>query len=115
MIRLKRVYETPGEDDGFRVLVERLWPRGLSKQRARVDLWLKGVAPSPELRKWYGHETGKWETFRRRYREELRHNDAVAQMRDLLRDHARVTFVFAARDPDYNSARLLQEFLEQYP
>ncbi len=67
MIKLKRVYEEPASDDGFRVLVERLWPRGVTKEAARLDLWLKDVAPSPELRKWYSHDVGKWNEFQKRY------------------------------------------------
>ena len=81
MIRLKRVYEPAAKDDGFRILVERLWPRGLSKRRAQVDLWLKKVAPSAELRTWYAHDVKKWKEFQKRYRAELRSNDAVKELR----------------------------------
>ena len=112
MIRLKRVYEPRGKDDGFRILVERLWPRGLSKQRAQVDLWLKDISPSPELRTWYGHEVNKWEEFQRRYVAELRSNPAVKQLRALVREKKVVTFVYAARDEEHNSARVLKAFLE---
>lgn len=72
MIKLKRAYEPAAKEDGFRVLVERLWPRGITKERARIDLWLKDIAPGPELRKWYSHEIEKWEQFRERYIQELR-------------------------------------------
>jgi uncharacterized protein YeaO (DUF488 family) len=88
MIYLKRVYEPPSTDDGLRILVERLWPRGLSKSRAQLDLWLKDIAPSPQLRTWYGHELTKWEEFQRRYRAELQTNSAVGQLQQLQQaDH----------------------------
>ncbi len=113
MIHLKRVYEPPDPADGFRVLVERLWPRGLSKSRAQVDLWLKDVAPSSELRTWYGHEVEKWEEFQRRYRAELQNNPAVEQLRQLRQDKPVVTFVYAAHDTEHNSAVTLRAFLEE--
>jgi uncharacterized protein YeaO (DUF488 family) len=112
-IRLKRAYEEPSGDDGTRILVERLWPRGVSKNQAAIDLWLKEVAPSTELRKWYGHDPDKWEEFRRRYRAEL---DDKGEVLDDLRRRLRggpVTFVFAARDEEHNSALLLKEYLER--
>src|SRR5512136_2169728 len=112
MIRLKRVYEPPAPEDGFRILVERLWPRGLTKDKAGVDLWLKDVAPSPELRKWYGHDPSRWEEFQERYRRELETNTAaVVLLKRELRAHKNVTFVYAARDEDRNSAVLLKRFL----
>ena len=111
-IGLKRVYEAPSPDDGTRILVERLWPRGLSKERAAVDVWLKDVAPSPALRTWYGHDPAKWTEFRRRYRDELRSRpDELQRLEDLVR-LGPVTFVYAARDPERNSARVLMETLE---
>ena len=113
MIRLKRVYEPPGQDDGFRILVERLWPRGLSKERAQVDLWLKDIAPSPQLRTWYGHDVTKWAEFQRRYQAELRNNPAVKQMEELLPEKPVLTFVYAARDVEHNSAQVLKAFLEE--
>jgi uncharacterized protein YeaO (DUF488 family) len=112
-ILLKRAYEQPAPEDGKRVLVERLWPRGLSKERAAVDLWLKELSPSPELRKWFGHDPAKWPEFRRRYREELR--GRPAELKELRRLVAAgpVTFVYAARDTEHNSAALLREVVEQ--
>lgn len=110
-IRLKRVYDPPSPDDGLRVLVERLWPRGLTKEQAKVELWLKEVAPSTQLRQWYGHDPAKWPEFRRRYVEELRGNPAVGELRRLLKEHPVTTFVFAARDPERCSAAVLKEFL----
>ncbi|HJZ47108.1 MAG TPA: DUF488 family protein [Roseiflexaceae bacterium] len=114
MIQLKRVYEPPNKDDGFRILVERLWPRGLSKQRAQVDLWLKDISPSPQLRTWYGHELTKWQEFQRRYRAELENNLAVRQLQQLLQDKPVITFVYAARDAEHNSAQVLKGFLEEH-
>lgn len=112
MIKLKRVYEKPSATDGQRVLTERLWPRGLTKARAAVDLWLKDLAPSTELRKWFGHDPAKWKQFQRRYWKELQdHPEAI----DLLRQKARqgpVTLVYAARDEQHNAAVALKEFLE---
>lgn len=112
MIKLKRAYEKPSGDDGLRVLVERLWPRGLSKERAAVDLWLKDVAPSTELRKWFGHDPARWEEFQKRYREELRENkDAVQELRRKAKGGT-VTLVYAARDEEHNGALVLKKFLQ---
>jgi uncharacterized protein YeaO (DUF488 family) len=111
-IRLKRVYEPPSGDDGCRILVERLWPRGVSKDAAAIDLWLKEIAPSPELRKWYAHDTTRWEEFRKKYRAELdRSGDWLEDLKHRLRGGP-VTFVFAAKDEEHNSALVLKEFLE---
>ena len=114
MFRTKRVYEPPAEEDGFRVLVDRLWPRGLSKERARVDLWLKEVAPSNELRKWFQHEDPLWEEFRFRYLEELKSEERVAALARLhqeARARGRVTLLFGARNEAHNHAVLLRELL----
>jgi uncharacterized protein YeaO (DUF488 family) len=111
MIALKRVYEPPCPEDGLRVLVERLWPRGLSKERAAVDLWLKDVAPSPELRKWFGHDPARWEQFQDRYRRELlEKKDAVRLLRQKAKEGT-VTLVYAARDEEHNGALVLKGFL----
>ncbi len=112
MIQLKRAYEPPSDLDGFRVLVERLWPRGLTKERARLDLWLKEIAPSPALRAWYSHDPAKWAEFQERYRAELRANPALAELRQLAAAHGVLTFVYAARDEERNSARVIKAFLE---
>jgi uncharacterized protein YeaO (DUF488 family) len=112
MIRLKRAYERPSRSDGKRILVERLWPRGLTKARAAVDIWMKDVAPSPELRKWFGHEPVKWKQFERRYWKELRGRKETVE---LLRHKARqgtVTLVYAARDEKHSGAVALKCFLE---
>ncbi len=113
MIKLKRVYEEPSKEDGFRVLVERLWPRGITKERAAVDVWLKDVAPSTELRKWFSHEPEKWEQFCVRYAAELsQKNDAVSLLKQKSKEGT-VTLVYAARDEKHNSAVVLKEILEQ--
>ena len=111
---MKRAYEKPAPDDGLRILVERLWPRGLTKDRAAIDLWMKEVAPSPELRKWYGHDAAKWAEFQKRYRAELGQNkDLVEELREKCRSGI-VTFVYAARDEERNSALILKEFLRKH-
>ncbi|HHT9111771.1 MAG: DUF488 domain-containing protein [Planctomycetes bacterium] len=113
MITLKRVYEKPSKGDGFRILVERLWPRGITKERASVDLWLKDVAPGTELRKWFGHDPAKWEQFCKRYRVELEQNkDAVNLLKQKSKEGT-ITLVYAARDEKHNSAVALKEILEQ--
>lgn len=110
-IRLKRAYDEPSDDDGVRILVERLWPRGVSKERARLDDWLKELAPSPELRRWYDHDEERWEEFRRRYEAELRRKpDRVAALRKLAEEET-VTFVYASRETEKNSARVLREWV----
>ncbi|MEN6357332.1 MAG: DUF488 domain-containing protein [Armatimonadota bacterium] len=113
MVKLKRVYEPVSPDDGCRVLVERLWPRGISKQRAALTLWLKDAAPSPDLRIWFGHDPEKWEEFRLRYMDELNDNqDALVQLQGLI-DKGDVTLVYAARDTEHNAAVVLKEYLDR--
>jgi uncharacterized protein YeaO (DUF488 family) len=113
MIRLKRIYEPSAKQDGFRILVERLWPRGVSKERASVDLWLKEIAPSDGLRKWFGHKPSRWEPFRERYWEELKRNpDPVEGLGRRLKKGT-VTLVYAARDEAHNGALALKEYLER--
>lgn len=111
-IRIKRVYETAADDDGFRVLVDRVWPRGVTKEKAAVDLWLKHIGPSTALRKWFGHELLRWDEFRSRYRLELAARPALV---DELRGHAAVgplTLVYSAHDEVHNQVVVLKEFLE---
>ena len=108
-IKVKRVYENPDKDDGMRILVDRLWPRGLTKEKARVDLWLKDIAPSTELRKWFGHDPSRWNEFRERYREELKKNKkTISLLKDQLKKGA-VTLVYGARDEEHNDALVLRE------
>lgn len=112
-IRLKRVYEPPAKSDGLRILVERLWPRGLTKEAAGVDQWLKEIAPSPALRQWYAHDPDKWPEFQRRYRAELKANsEAVAALKSMTAGKT-VTFVYAAKDEEKNSATVLKAFLDR--
>ncbi|MEO1252697.1 MAG: DUF488 domain-containing protein [Pseudomonadota bacterium] len=111
-IKLKRVYEKRAPSDGRRILVERLWPRGLTKEKAAIDDWAKDVSPSPALRKWYAHDPAKWPEFQTRYRAELDANrDAVAALRALCAAGP-VTFVYAAKDENRNSALVLKAYLE---
>jgi uncharacterized protein YeaO (DUF488 family) len=113
MIRLRRAYEEPSPEDGYRILVERLWPRGRKKTDVALDLWLKEIAPSPELRRWFGHDPDKWEEFCRRYGQELEANpEAVQILRDQLRKHATVTLVYGSKDEEHNAAVALKSFLE---
>jgi uncharacterized protein YeaO (DUF488 family) len=112
VINLKRAYEKPAPEDGFRVLVERLWPRGLTKEAAAVDRWLKQVAPSPELRRWFAHDPARWEEFRRRYGTELaNYPEAVQFLQDKGREGT-VTLVYGSRDQKHNAAVALKQFLE---
>lgn len=110
-IAIKRVYDKPANSDGLRVLVDRLWPRGISKRKAALDEWLKDVAPSTALRKWFGHDPERWTEFRRRYRAELKGNKAAVQeLRKHLRSR-RVTLLYGAHDAGRNNARVLAEYL----
>ena len=108
-IRTKRAYDPPTPDDGRRVLVDRLWPRGLKKAEAQIDLWLKEAAPSAELRRWFGHDPARWDEFRRRYAAELDKNRPV--LAPLLEADDRLTLLFAARDPEHNNAVALAVWL----
>jgi uncharacterized protein YeaO (DUF488 family) len=110
-VRLKRAYEPPDRADGTRVLVDRLWPRGVSKDKAGVDLWLKDLAPSTELRKWFGHDPDRWEEFRERYAAEVReHPEAYERLRELARQGP-VTLVYSAHDEIHNDAVVLRSLL----
>ena len=112
MIKLKRVYVPPSEDDGIRILVERLWPRGISKEKAKVDEWLKEIAPSQELRKWFQHDPAKWNEFQERYRKELDQNqELVSDLKQKIKRKT-VTFVYAASDQERNSALFLKNYLK---
>ncbi len=113
MIKLKRAYEAASPDDGLRILVERLWPRGVSKQKAKIDLWLKDLAPSTELRQWYAHDPARWPQFQKRYRAELKKQGDVLALLKHVTEGKSITFVYAARDEERNSAVVLQEFLER--
>lgn len=111
VIRLKRVYEPASDEDGFRVLVDRLWPRGVSKERAALDLWLKDVGPSNALRKWYGHVPERWPEFQEQYRAELAANEAFGELERVVNAHNVVTLLFGARDEERNEAVVLAKLL----
>ncbi|MCH8955328.1 DUF488 family protein [candidate division KSB1 bacterium] len=111
MLRLKRVYETPNSEDGVRILVERLWPRGLTKEGAKIDIWLKDIAPSTELRKWYNHIPERWPEFHKRYQLELEENYNIVRGLKKKVDTTDITLVFAAKDAARNSAVVLKEVL----
>ncbi len=113
MIRTKRAYDKPLSDDGFRILVDRLWPRGLSKEAAKIDIWMKEIAPSTELRKWFGHDPERWEEFVQRYFLELdASQEAVSKLIKHIKSENEVTFVHAASDMLHNNAVALRQYLE---
>lgn len=111
MIAIKRIYDEPAADDGYRVLIDRLWPRGVSKEKAAVDLWLKDIAPSPELREWFGHKPELFPEFQKRYLAELAKNPAVHTLQDLTKQHQIVTLLYAAKDTEHNQAVVLVAYL----
>ncbi|MEJ0092880.1 MAG: DUF488 domain-containing protein [Methylocella sp.] len=112
-LKIKRVYDPPEAGDGMRILVDRIWPRGVSKEAAALTLWLKEIAPSTELRKWFDHDPARWSEFQSRYRSELDANpDAVAQLRDLLKK-GRATLLYAAHDAEHNNALVLADYIHQ--
>ncbi|MDD9916406.1 MAG: DUF488 domain-containing protein [Rhodospirillaceae bacterium] len=112
MFQVKRIYEPRDAADGYRVLVDRMWPRGVSKETAAIDLWLKEIGPSTALRKWFGHDPAKWDGFRSRYAEELEAGEVVETLRQLGREHDVVTLLYSARDEEHNQAIALQDYLE---
>lgn len=112
-IRLKRAYAAAERADGLRVLVDRLWPRGLAKEQAKIDLWLKEIAPSDDLRRWFGHAPGRWEEFARKYRDELRERPELRHTLDTALERGAVTLLFAARDEARNNAVVLKAVLER--
>jgi uncharacterized protein YeaO (DUF488 family) len=113
-VRLKRVYEDPSAADGMRVLVDRLWPRGLTKHDVSADLWLRDAAPSSGLRRWYGHDIKRWRPFSRKYRGELARQPEVLEILDDLRRRAPVTLIFGARDKAHSHAVVLRDMLQQH-
>jgi uncharacterized protein YeaO (DUF488 family) len=112
-IEIKRVYEEPGKEDGFRILVDRLWPRGLTKEKAKVDLWLKEIAPTTELRKWFAHDPEKWTGFKKRYLAELKENkEALSKIKQEMKK-GNVTLLYAAKDEAHNEAQVLLNKLKK--
>lgn len=112
MIKIKRIYEKNSPDDGFRILIDRLWPRGVSKDAAHVDLWFKEIAPTDNLRKWFSHDPKKWEAFKKKYIKELKENNpSLEKIKDLKKEHKNITLIFSAKDKQHNNAVVLSEFL----
>jgi uncharacterized protein YeaO (DUF488 family) len=114
-LKIKRIYEPAETADGYRILVDRLWPRGVSRDQAALDLWLKDVAPSPELRTWWDHDPARLDEFSERYQAELSDNPAVAELEDARGRHDPVTLLYAAHDPEVNHARVLKSYLDEHP
>ena len=114
MITLKRIYEPYDKKDGYRVLVDRLWPRGVSKEKAHLDLWLKDIAPSTELRKWFAHDPKKWSKFKQKYRVELKKNkEAVEMLKQAKKEHSTLTLLYGAKDETHNEAVVIAELLNK--
>jgi uncharacterized protein YeaO (DUF488 family) len=114
MIKIKRIYEQAAEEDGFRILVDRLWPRGIKKEKAKIDLWLKEVAPSGELRKWFLHDPEKWEEFKKKYTKELAaKQELLKEIRQMEKEKGTVTLLYSARDVEHNNAVALKAILEK--
>lgn len=116
MIKIKRVYEQPTKDDGFRILVDRLWARGLTKEKAQINLWLKDIAPSNELRKWYNHDPKKWNSFKEKYRKELEgKEELLIQIKKLEKEYNTVTLLFSSKEEKLNNAAALAEIIKSNP
>lgn len=111
MIKIKRIYEVPEKKDGFRILADRLWPRGISKQNARVDLWLKEIAPSDKLRKWFSHDPKKWIDFKSKYTKELENNPLLQRIKQLEKENKTLTLLYSAKDREHNNVVALYEIL----
>lgn len=110
-IQLKRIYEPFSKEDGYRILVDRLWPRGFTKQKAALDLWLKEIAPSTKLRKWFGHDPEKWKEFQKKYRIELKQNkEALDRLMDYIKK-GKVTLLYGAKDEEHNEAQVIKDFI----
>lgn len=113
MIKSKRTYDAASDDDGYRILIDRLWPRGLSKEKAHIDLWLKDIAPSTELRKWYDHDVDKWSEFEKRYKDELKSkSELIDQIKELEKEHKTITLLYSAKDTEHANANVLIEILK---
>ena len=112
VLKLKRIYEGNAREDGYRILVERLWPRGISKEDAHIDMWMKEVAPSTELRKWFNHEDEKWDEFQKRYMEELLKTGQLEKLWEIVSRQGNVTFVFSSKNEKHNNAVVLYNMLK---
>ena len=117
MIKIKRIYDPVSKDDGKRILVDRLWPRGVKKEKAAIDEWLKDIAPSDELRKWFSHDPEKWQEFKKRYKKELSDSDKVDLVKKLKVEAKKgtITFLFAAKDTEHDNAMVLKEVISKSP
>lgn len=111
-MKIKRAYAPVEDTDGYRILVDRLWPRGISKDKAKIDLWLKSIAPSNDLRKWFGHDPERFPEFSKRYQAELEESGALDELRATIKEHPNATLLFAAHDEEHNNAVVLQHLLE---
>ncbi len=110
-VLVKRIYDKSDKSDGYRILVDRLWPRGMRKEQAQINEWCKGIAPSPALRQWFGHDPGRWEAFRQKYTEELKQNPELDKLLKVLQEKQKVTLLYAAKDEQHNQALVLRDFL----
>jgi uncharacterized protein YeaO (DUF488 family) len=114
MIKIKRAYESSSEDDGFRILVDRIWPRGVSKEKANLDTWMKEIAPSNDLRKWFSHDPKKWEEFENKYKKELEEKkDIIREIKEIEKDKGKVTLIYSAKDKEHNNAVVLEHILKK--
>ena len=113
-LKIKRVYEPAEESDGFRLLVDRIWPRGVTKEAAQVDVWLKEIAPSAGLRKWFQHDVKKWASFAEKYKAELKESPAMNELKTYLQEHKTTTLLYGAKDEQHNQAVVLQAYLENH-
>jgi uncharacterized protein YeaO (DUF488 family) len=113
VIQIKRAYDKPSKKDGYRVLIDRLWPRGVTKEAAAINEWVKEIAPSTSLRKWFNHDPERWTEFQKKYKTELKKNKAVEELAGKWSDHELITFVYAGKDTEHTHALVLQQYLQQ--
>ena len=112
-VQIKRIYEPPETSDGFRVLVDRIWPRGMKKETAAIDVWMKEVAPSTDLRKWFNHEPEKWAAFSKAYKGELKKSTMITELMQYIKKHKTITLLYSAKDEQHNQAVVLQQFINE--
>ncbi|QKJ30404.1 DUF488 domain-containing protein [Mucilaginibacter mali] len=113
-VKIKRIYEPFAKSDGFRILIDRLWPRGIKKEGTHIDKWMKDIAPSTQLRKWFDHDPEKWDEFRMKYHHELNESDAMKEMAAIINEQATATLLYGAKEEKYNHAIVLQELLKKH-
>lgn len=113
-VQIKRVYEEPEKEDGYRILVDRVWPRGMTKEKASIDLWLKEIGPTTELRKWFGHDPDRWTEFEKRYKKELKNNkEVLAELKKQVKE-SKVTLIYSAKDEEHNQAVVIRKYLSEH-